>query len=69
MNATFFTAGDRVRATSAVQLLNLVETYTVVEVHVMPTPFGDFVTYIVAGDDGERIAVGNGHLVLRRADR
>ena len=63
-----FQTGDRVRANHATQLLNLTEVYTVSEVHENPTPFGNFVTYIVRGNDGEPIAVDNGHLILRHAE-
>lgn len=59
-----FTQGQKVEANTTCQNMTQGEQFTVVDVHVLSTPFGDFVTYGLQRNNGETLSVGNGHLLL-----
>lgn len=61
---TAFRVGDLVAGD--VQGLQAGVVYTVEEVIEQHLPFGTFVTYVVADDNGGRFPIANGHLVLTR---
>jgi hypothetical protein len=65
---TAFQKDDTVKSRITAQGLKEGKTYQVKEVHEMPTPFGNFVTYILEGEDGRPIVIHNGHLVLERTE-
>jgi hypothetical protein len=62
---TAYKVGDKVRSTIHAQALKVNGIYTVVEVHENPTPFGDFVPYVLEDNKGEWFQVLNGHMVLK----
>lgn len=65
---TTFQPGDLV--TGGAQGLDPREVYVIDTVRGTGTPFGNFVTYILANDTtGEQFAIANGHLLLRRVER
>lgn len=67
---TTFTKGQLVQSTIDAQGLVRGAYYNVVDVQIMPTPFGNFVTYIVelvGAQVPKQIAVVNGHLLLEQA--
>jgi hypothetical protein len=65
---TAFNVGSRVVSRINEQNLTKGQEYTVEDVISNHQPFGTFVTYVLADDAGDRFAVGNGHLVLGRAE-
>lgn len=67
---TAFNIGDLVEAQLDVQGLEAGRVYSVEDISVRATPFGEFVTYLVTPDvgAGDMQWVGNGHLVLKRAE-
>lgn len=62
-----YAIGQHVKSRIDKQGLVKGETYTVIDVKVQSTPFGQFLTYILA-DGVNEYAVGNGHLVLEGLD-
>lgn len=59
-----FSVGQRVVSQVDAQGIKCGSVYVVVDVSKRSYPFGTFVTYTVESEDGTRLSVGNGHLVL-----
>jgi len=60
-----FQKGNVVRANVAAQGMTLGATYIVMDAFGQETPFGTFVTYIIAGGNQE-LRIGNGHMLLTK---
>jgi hypothetical protein len=63
MNTTF-QVGQRVRSRVNGQGMRVGDTFEVVSFSVRSTFVGGFVTYVLRGEEGRVLHVGNGHLVL-----
>lgn len=66
---TAFQVNDIIRASYTAQRLSAGKEYRVVEISENPTPFGNFVSYLLEPiDGGERIWIGNAHLLLSKVN-
>ncbi len=63
-----FAIGDRVVARFSTQGLRAGVTYRVADAHRQVLPFGTFVTYLLADDDGTTFYVANLHCIARPAE-
>ena len=66
---TEYAIGDVVASTVDAQGMDKDAIYCVVDVLTKPSFLGTFVTYVLEGEVGERLVIGNGHLVLRKAEK
>jgi hypothetical protein len=69
MSHTAFHTGQIVKSRVDAQGLRKGAAYVVTKVLEEHYPFGTFVTYLVADDNSDTYAVGNGHLVLEAAGK
>jgi hypothetical protein len=63
---TTFDLNDKVTPRQSVQGMKTGRIYTVTGISELPTPFGNFVSYVLTAADGAKCAVQNGHLLLSK---